>query len=182
MARSEGARGAWILTTLAVLGGIVTLIGGVAALVFLAKPGWRPCLGTAQASFSAAPVIPHVSFREYLIRQGQTYEDAQQEPDARGAEVRFTFESDGYRDEPLAVTWSLFEVDAAGDVLRVLPDQDRVLAMTVTPSRCTDKGGRDLFLQVPPNRSRRYQVLLELFEGPPPSNRIDLIQTTVFRG
>ena len=180
-----GSKTGWggrILTALAVLGGVVTVVGGAAGLVFVAKPDWRPCLGAAQASFAAAPVVPHTSFRAHLIRQGTPYEDAMQEPDTPGAEIRFTFESDGYRDEPLAITWSLFEVDKTGDALRVLPDQDRVLAMTVSPRHCSDKNGRDLFLQVPPGGSRRYRVILELFEGAPPSNRIDLMETDVFRG
>ena len=161
---------------------MVGVVGGIAGLLFLVKPEWRPCVGAAQASFSAAPVVPHVSFREHLLRQGSTREEALGEPDIRGAEVRFTFGSDGYRGRPLAITWTLFEVDADGDILRVLPEQDRVLAMTVNPKRCTDKGGRDLFLQVPSDGSGRYQVLLELFEGAPPSERIDLMQTSVFRG
>ena len=170
------------MTALATLGGVVSVVGGTVGLVFVAKPDWRPCLGAARASFAAAPVVPHASFREHLIRQGESYAEALEEPDTPGAEVRFTFESEGYRGKPLAITWSLFEVDKAGDVLRVIPDQDRVLAMTVSPKHCSDKSGRDLFLQVPPKGSRRYRVILELFDGAPPSNRIDLIETDVFRG
>ena len=169
------------MTTLAALGAIITVVGGVAALVFLAKPGWRPCVGSAHASFAAAPVIPNASYREHLVREGTPYKVALAEPDLTGAEVRFTFESDGYKGKPLAVTTSLLEVGESGDVIRVVRGKDRQLAKRITPSRCSERAGEDTFILLPRGRSRRYRVLLELFDGEPPEQRVDLIETAVFR-
>jgi hypothetical protein len=166
---------------LAALGSVVTLIAGAAGLVFLFAPDKRPCLGDKSAAFVDAPVVPHVSYRDHLIRSGVTYANAREQPDRTGAEVRFTFETRGYRGNELPITYSLFQVEPSGVLRSVVLGQDRAPAMTVRPSHCGDRGGHDLFIRIP-ERNQRYRVLLELFRDERLDDRLDIIETEVFRG
>ena len=177
----ESGRRRRVGTAVTALGTLVSVVGGTAGLVFLFAPDLRPCLGSASASFGDAPVVPRVSFREHRIRQGASFAEARRQPDTVGAEVRFTFETDGYRDKELPVTWTLFYVDRAGVLDAVVPGQDRALAMTVKPAHCADKGGYDLFVPIP-DQKRRYRVMLELFRDRRLDERLDLVETEVFHG
>jgi hypothetical protein len=159
---------------------IVGLIGGVVALVFTLAPNLRPCLGNS-ASFIAAPVFPGEHFQDYLIREGYTPAQAAKEPDQIGAEVRFDYDVSGYRGKDLAVTSSLFYVDSHGSISSVVPGQDRNKATTIHPNSCSDRRGYDLWITIP-DRSRRYRVLLELYNNESLSDRIDLIETETFHG
>ena len=132
---------------LATLGSLIGVIAGAAGLLFLFAPDMRPCLGDKSGSFVDAPVVPRVSFRDHLIRSGETYADARKQPDVHGAEVRFTFETHGYRGNELPITYSLFHVDRAGVLDGVVVGHDRAPAMTVKPSHCGDNGGHDLFIR-----------------------------------
>ena len=182
MAKSDDAtRRGRGTTLLATLGSLVGLIAGAAGLLFLFAPDMRPCVGDKSGSFVDAPVVPHVSFRDHLIRSGETYANARKQPNIVGAEVRFTFETHGYRGHELPITYSLFQVDRSGVLDGVVAGQDRAPAMTVEPSHCGDSGGHDLFVQIP-KRNRQYRVLLELFRDDALDDRLDLIETDPFRG
>jgi hypothetical protein len=166
-----------LLTT---VGTLIGVLAGAIGLLFLFAPDLRPCIGDKSGSFVDAPVVPRVSFRDHLIRNGETYSSARKQPDVFGAEVRFTFETQGFRGEELPITYSLFEVDRSGVLDGVVLGQDRAPAMTVKPSHCGDSGGHDLFIQVP-ERTGRYRVLLELFRDEALNDRLDLIETAAFR-
>jgi hypothetical protein len=168
-------------TVLAALGAIVTTAAAGIGLLFVLAPGLQPCLGSANATFGDAPVVPRVAFRDHLIRRGVPYADAARQPNSIGAEVRFTFRTEGYRGEELPVTWSPFYVGTDGVLGGVVRGQDRAVAMTVEPNRCRDGSGYDLFVPIP-NRTRRYRIMLELFRDRSLQDRLDLVETKVFTG
>jgi hypothetical protein len=93
---SKSERGS-VMKLFATLGTLIGVIAGAAGLLFLFAPDLRPCLGEKGGSFVDAPVVPNVSYRDHLIRNGETYAKAREQPDIVGAEVRFTFETHGYR-------------------------------------------------------------------------------------
>jgi hypothetical protein len=167
-----------LLTT---AGSLIGVVAGAAGLLFLFAPDLRPCIGDKSGSFVDAPVVPRVSFRDHLIRGGEPYASARKQPDILGAEVRFTFKTQGFRGEELPITYSLFEVDRSGVLGGVVVGHDRAPAMTVKSSHCGDSGGYDLFIQVP-ERNTRYRVLLELFRDDALNDRLDLMETDAFRG
>lgn len=162
------------------IGVIVTVTGGAVALLFAVAPSLRPCFGSS-ASFVAAPVFPGVRFRDHLIREGSTLAAADKEANPVGAEVRFDFETSGYRNHALPVTWSLFRVDSRGSLSSVVPGQDRAAAMIIEPHACSDRGGYDLWIPLP-DPTKRYRVLLELYRDRSLSERVDLIETETFQG
>jgi hypothetical protein len=166
-----------VLTT---LGAILTVVAGVAGLVFLFAPDVRPCIGDSGASFEDAQVVPGVFYRDHLIREGAPYAEAHKQPNTLGAEIRFTLKTSGYRGKDLPITWSLFHVGSDGILGAVVRGQDRAIGMTVRPEHCGDAGGYDLFIPIP-DRDRRYRVMLELFTNSKLNDRLDLVETSVFR-
>jgi hypothetical protein len=173
----------WHLSPMKVVGGLGTIVGltaGVVTVLFVLAPSLKPCFGSS-ASFIAAPVFPGVGFRDHLVRDGSTFAAAAKEQNPVGAEIRFDFETSGYRGKELPVTWSLFQVDSRGSVGAVVPGQDRAAAMTIAPQGCSDRGGYDLWIPIPDQR-KRYRVLLELFRDKTLGRRIDLIETETFQG
>lgn len=179
MAKADGegrSRSLLSLTGLA-----ISVIAGIVGLLFLLQPDLKPCLGDAEAEFTGAPVFPRVGFRDYLVRNGKTFEEARREPDLEGAEIRFSFRTSGLRGDDLPLTYSLLTVDKEGTLGRVVDGQDRSLAMTVHPENCTQTGGKDLFLTIPaPNR--RYVVVLEIYRDKRRQERLALVQSEPFRG
>jgi hypothetical protein len=162
-------------------GVVVGVATGVVGLVFTLEPDLRPCLGETSASFTGAPVFPRVRFHDHLIRTGTPKEEVAQEPNLRGAEVRFSYRTSGLRDERLTVTWSLVAIERDETLGAVVPGQDRAIALSVTPDDCSESGGKDLFVQTPDPR-RRYRVVLELYRDPALRDRLTLAETDPFRG
>lgn len=168
------------LTTISVIVGI--LVAGT-GLVFEFRPGLRPCLGDERAEFTGAPVFPQVRFREYVRRvQNLSEEEAALEPNRLGAEVRFTYETEGFRGTDLPVTYSLVTVEADGTLRKLVPGFERALAFTVRPDSCSGTGGFDLYVDVPERPRRRYRVILELYRDTSFGNRIALVETAPFLG
>jgi hypothetical protein len=160
---------------------LVTTVAGAAGLLFTVAPHLQPCLGEAGADFTGAPVFPRVNFREHLIRNGERREDAAQEPDLTGAEIRFSYRVNGLRGHRLHMTWSLVEIERDGTLGAVVPGQDRALATIVVPDGCAETGGKDLFVPIP-EAGLRYRAVLELYSDDTLSDRLDLIETPLFRG
>jgi hypothetical protein len=175
--RSEG-RVTRILTTAGVL---VTLGAGGTGLLFSLRPSLRPCLGESEASFTGAPVFPHVRFFDHLVRNGARREEAAKEPNVVGAEIRFSYRTSGFRGAQLPLTWSLVTIERDGTIGPVVRGQDRALATVVTPDACSESGGKDLFVQIPDPR-RRYRVVFELYRDKRLEDRLALAETAIFRG
>lgn len=183
MAEQErGGRGGRFITWVGWLGVVATTVGAIAGLIAIFFPQVRPpCIGSSKASFQNAPVFPGVRFREHLLRQGMSPADAAKEQNLVGAEVRFTFTTDGFRKKDLPVTYSLFPVAADGSLGPVVQTQDRAFGVTIRPEDCSDQGSYDLWVPVP-ERGKRYRILLELYRDKELHNRIDLYETEIFHG
>jgi hypothetical protein len=179
-ADSGRGRATRLLTTISVVVGIV--VAGV-GLLFQLRPGLRPCLGDESAKFTGAPVFPSVRFREYVVRvSGLTQQEAQDEPNKVGAEVRFTYETNGFRGKDLPVTYSLVSVNRDGTLGSLVPGKERAPAFTVRPDSCSGSGGYDLFVDIPPAPRRRYRVVLELYRDAAHTTRLALVETATFSG
>ena len=159
----------------------ITAIGAVATLLFSLQPNLKPCFGGSSAEFTGAPVFPRVHFRDHLVREGTPRQEAAQETDVIGAEVRFSYRTNGLRGAQLPVTWSLVTLARDGTLAAVVPGQDRAQAMIVTPDACSEAGGKDLFVPIPDPNSR-YRVVLELYRDAHLEERIALLETPPFRG
>jgi hypothetical protein len=181
MAKEAGEGKGSTTRILSFAGLIISLIAGTLGLLFTLKPEWKPCLGDTDASFTGAPAFPRVAFRDHLVRTGSSREEAAQEPNLIGAEIRFSYRTSGFRGENLPLTWSLLSVGRDGTLGAVARGQDRALAMTVSPRSCSSTGGKDLFIEIP-QPGRHYQVVLELYRDRNLRDRVALTQTDVFRG
>lgn len=180
-ATPRGRRLSPVATVLGILVSLVAVLGGGVSLLFSLRPGLKPCLGGSDAAFTGVPVFPHVRFRDHLIREGRPREEAAQEPNFLGAELRFSYRIDGFRGAQLPVTWSLVTIQRDGTLGAVVPGQDRALAMTVTPDACSEGGGKDLFVPIPDTR-KRYRVVLELYRDRHLDDRLALAETPIFHG
>jgi hypothetical protein len=180
-ASGERGRLPRIIAVLGIFVSLVTLVGGGVGLLFSLRPGLRPCIGDSEASFTGVPVFPHVRFRDHLIREGRPREEAALEPNFIGAELRFSYRTEGFRGAQLPLTWSLVTIQRDGTLGAVVPGQDRALAMTVTPDACSEGGGKDLFVMIPDTR-KRYRVVLELYRDGDFDDRVALAETAIFHG
>lgn len=180
---SEGKRvgGGLPLRVITAIGIVVSVLVGGSSLLLSLRPGLRPCLGGSTASFTGAPVFPHVLFRDHQIRMGVPREDAAKEPNLLGAEVRFSYRASDLRGAELPLTWSLVTVEKDGTLGAVVAGEDRALAMTVKPNACTENGGKDLWVLVPSPR-KRYRIVLELYQSTSRDNRLALMETSIFHG
>jgi hypothetical protein len=140
---------AWII-------GVGALAGAIAAVIALAyrlDPSLEPCEGTTTAGFRNL--------------------DATQ-VDALQADVAYTVETHGYRDQELRVLWSLLRKRADGS-FRPVPGFAQIEAAVLKPESCSaDQGGSDI--PVPVAERGSYRVVLELY---PPGGglRIDRAST-----
>ena len=166
---------------LGLAGAVVGVMVAGSGLLFTLAPDLKPCLGDSNAGFTGAPVFPKVQFHDYLLRNGSRKEDLAGEPDLRGAEVRFSYETSGLRGKDLAVTWSLMKIERDDTLGAVVPGQDRALAMTFSPDSCTEDGGKDVFMQIP-EPGKRYRVVLEPYRDKALKDRIALTESDPFRG
>jgi hypothetical protein len=146
---------------------VVTIVGGLVALVFTVKPGWKPCLVSARASISAS-VLPgaHGS----ASSSGAPY----------GADVVYLVTADDYRGKTLMIRYSLLRVARDGTLGSVV-GLDRQPGDTVRVSSCSDRGGNDFPIAIPES-GQRYRVVLELFPSTSPGAvLLDVTETPIFR-
>jgi hypothetical protein len=176
----SGSKGR-LIRVLTLLGVLVTVLGGGTGLLFSLRPGLRPCLEDSTAAFTGAPVFPRVRYRDHLVHNGVPREEAAQEPNLIGAEVRFSYRMTDFRGDELPLTWSLVTIERDGTVGAIDPTQDRALAMIVSPDSCAESGGKDLFVLIP-TPGKRYRVVLELYRDARRDDRVALTQTAAFRG
>ena len=160
---------------------IIPLIAATLALVFTVRPSLKPCVGASGAEFTGVPVFPHVRFRDHLFRSGASRAEILSEPNILGAEVRFSYKTDDLRGAKLPIRWTLLSVEKDGTLGAVDRTQDRALARLVTPDRCSETGGQDIFVQIP-DRRKRYRVVLEMYRSTDPEDRLALADTPIFSG
>lgn len=159
----------------------IALIAGAVGLLFQVDPGLQPCLGGADASFTAAPVFPHVGHRQYYLETGLSGALAAKLPDDSGAEVSYSYRIDSLRGRTLTVRWTLLSIERDGTLGAVVPGYDRLVDRTIPSPDCSTSGSSDLFVPIP-NHSEHYRVLLELERDSGLTDRIALSLTAAFHG
>ncbi len=173
---------------LGLAGVAIGVIAGTITLLFQVDPGLAPCLGGADASFTGAPVFPHVSDYQYLLQaglSGSALATASQTPD--GAIVSFSYHLSDLRGANIVVRYSLLTVERDGTVgpLAVSETgvQDENIDTAIQPDACEVNGGMDLFVELPRGSTRQnYKVVLELYRGMGYDERMALTQTEQFHG
>jgi hypothetical protein len=199
--RNRGDRGLAVSKILAVSTAAIAAIGGGITLLFRLDPGLQPCIGGSAASLTQAVVFPNITYRHFMetmkgltrktIQQlGGSQYVAQRAPscNTKGAEVRFSYSANNLRGAELQLYYSLATVGAGGIVNGVVPKKDQVKAeFNLSTNGCAEDGGYDLFVPTPhPDPSKRYRIVLELYNGPAKqplrTNRLGLVETPVFSG
>jgi hypothetical protein len=171
--------------TVRLLGGagiVISVLVGAIGLLFTLEPNLKPCLSGPDAAFTGAPVFPHVRFRDHLIRNGTRKEEAAKELNLLGAEVRFSYRTNGLRDHELSIAWSLVRIGPDGAIGGVVAGQDRAEAEVIVPDACSTVRGKDLFVPMPESPHGRYRVVLEIYSGRDVrGDRLALTETATFR-
>jgi hypothetical protein len=168
--------------TLTVGGVIISVMAGGVSLLFTLQPDLKPCLGDSDAEFTAAPVFPQTSLHAFLRRSDLSNAELRDVVEQRGAEIRFSYHTDGLRERELAVTSTLLTIEADGTLGRVVEGHDRKPQFQFEPGSCSETGGNDVFVEIPEGARRRYQIVLDLFRDEQLADRIALTRTAVFRG
>ena len=145
---------------------LVGLIGGVVALVFIFKPGWKPQppANASKATITDTRVFQPVSFKRYLQRQqlpipaglSRTYLSRP------GVMVSFHYEIVGLRHKKLPLRWELS--DAATNDLVASKDS----AYTLIPANDDDAGDWSVWVPAP-RKGRSYYATVTIYQpqGPP---------------
>jgi hypothetical protein len=171
-----------VTRALTVAGVTISVVAGGLGLLFTLQPDLKPCLGDSDAEFIAAPVFPQTSRKAYLRRTGASNAELADEVEQRGAEIRFSYHTDGLRNRDLSITSTLLTIERDGTLGRVVNGHDRTLQVQFKPGSCSETGGNDVFVEIPEGARRRYQIVLELFRDDKLADRVALTRTAVFRG
>jgi hypothetical protein len=166
------------LTAVAVL---VPVIAGVIALLFTVDPRLAPCLGESEASFTGAPVFPHIGYRQFLVDDGVSGARAASEPNLPGAEIRYSYHTHGLRGHRLVLRSSLLSVERDGTLGRFAQGQNLDPDAEISPDACSETAGNTLFVEIR-DPHQLYEVVLELYAGRGLTDRVALTQTAVFHG
>jgi hypothetical protein len=145
---------------------LVGLVGGIVALVFIFKPGWKPQAPSdaSKATITDTRVFQPVTFRRYLQRQqlpigaglSRTYL-------ARtGVMVSFHYEIVGLRHKKLPLRWELSNA-ATNDLVA-----SENSAFTLVPANDDDAGDWSVWVPAP-RKGRDYYVTVTIYQpqGPP---------------
>jgi hypothetical protein len=120
--------------TLTVGGVIISVMAGGVSLLFTLQPDLKPCLGDSDAEFTAAPVFPQTSLHAFLRRSDLSNAELRDVVEQRGAEIRFSYHTDGLRERELAVTSTLLTIEADGTLGRVVEGHDRKPQFSLSPA------------------------------------------------
>jgi hypothetical protein len=145
---------------------LVGLIGGVVALVFIFKPGWKPQApsNASKATISDTRVFQPVTFKRYLqrlqlpITKGLSHAYLNR----AGVMVSFHYEIVGLRHKKLPLRWELSNT-ATNDLVA---SQDS--AFTLVPANDDDAGDWSVWVPAP-KRGPNYYVTVTIYQpqGPP---------------
>ena len=145
---------------------VVGLVGGIIALVFIVKPGWKPqaAMDVTKATISDTKVVQPVSFKRYLQRQqlpisptlSSTYLARS------GVMIPFHYEIIGLRGRKLPLRWELS--DAATNDL--IDSEDS--AFRLMPANNDEAADWSIWLPAP-KKGRDYYVTVTIYQpkGPP---------------
>lgn len=165
---APASKGSWSIRRPSVgqASALVGLIGGVVALVFIFKPGWKPQApsDTSKATITDKRVFQPVTFKRYLQRQqlpiprglSHTYLDR------AGVMVSFHYEIVGLRHKRLPLRWELSNA-ATNDLVA-----SQNSAFTLIPANDDDAGDWSVWVPAP-GKGRNYYVTVTIYQpqGPP---------------
>jgi hypothetical protein len=145
---------------------LVALVGGIVALVFIFKPGWKPQAApdVTKAAISDTRVFQPFTFRRYLQRQQLPIPPGLTKSylDRVGVMVTFHYEISGLRHKKLPLRWQLS--NAATNALVNAMDS----AYTIVPSNNDDAGDWSVWVPAP-TKGHNYYVTVTIYQpqGPP---------------
>jgi hypothetical protein len=158
---------------------LVTLVSGIAGLVFLFAPGCepQPPPNVAKATISNVRVTTGVPFRRYVQRQqGQIPPGlSDQFLDRRGALVEFDWEIVGMRGKHLPFGWELSDL-ATNELVR-----SELTSYELTPSTNDDSGTWPIWIAAPPP-GRTYYATVTIYKPDGPPYELKHFPTPRFKG
>lgn len=178
----DGGGGGWLRRTLVTLSVGLGVVAAGLGIFFKVDPAAAPCLGGRDASFTGAPVFPHYPYRQFLRDIGTANTAGYASP--LGAEVRYSYQVDDLRGQPLVLRATLVSVNRDGSIRSAdtspIDNDDLFVEDSFTPDQCSQAGGGTFFAHMPINPRGRYRIILELFIGMRLEHRVALGQTPDF--
>jgi hypothetical protein len=145
---------------------VVGLIGGVVALVFIFKPGWKPQAPSdaSKATITDTRVFQPVTFKRYLQRQQLPITPGLSKSflNRSGVMVSFHYEIVGLRHKKLPLRWELSNA-ATNDLVAAENS-----TFTLTPANDDDAGDWSVWVPAA-KKGRAYYVTVTIYQpqGPP---------------
>jgi hypothetical protein len=144
---------------------LVALVGGLVALVFIFKPGWKPQASpdVTKATISDTRVFQPFTFGRYLQRQQLSATGLTKSYlDRLGVMVTFHYEITGLRHKKLPLRWEIS--NAKTNALVSSMDS----AYTIVPSNNDDAGDWSVWVPAP-KKGHDYYVTVTIYQpqGPP---------------
>jgi hypothetical protein len=172
---------------------IVTLLGGLVALLFQVDPTLLPCVGGSGAAFTDIQVFPGYDYTRYVLDLGIHVNYA----NSKGTEVRYGYQVNNLSGASLTVKGTLQQIAPDGDITyprlggfdSVVYEQRTNLApgfgnlrARLTPNRCSQDGSGIYWMQMPSQvpRHHRYRIVLELYRGSTLEQRVGVGVTQIF--
>ena len=158
---------------------LVGLVGGIVALVFIFKPGWKPQPPqvVVKATISDTKVVQPVTFKRYLQRQQLAIPPSLSKAylARTGVMIPFHYEIFGLRHKKLPLRWELS--DAKTNDLVASEDS----AYRLTPS--TDDEAADWSVWLPaPKRGRKYYATVTIYQAKGPPYELKHFDSPTFPG
>ncbi len=158
---------------------LVGLVGGIVALVFIFKPGWKPQASpdVAKATISDTKVVQPITFKRYLQRQQLPIPTGLSTSylARSGVMVPFHYEIIGLRGKHLPLRWELSE--AASNDLIASEDS----AYRLTPSTNDEAADWSVWLPAP-RKGRRYYVTVTIYQAKGPPYELKHFDSPAFPG
>jgi hypothetical protein len=175
------ALGAWInalANWVKAVAAAVTAVIGVLIFFFPGCEPAKPCRGALDGTLSSPSIDQSVRYRSYLELVGGSEGEASEERlDEVGKLIDFRVHAQGYKHEPLQVTWWL--LTAGGEPLEN-QRLKRQLGAVVKPGDCEDKFREKIWAGPIPPGNGAYLVEIRLLD--PNGAELDRIRTPSFRG
>jgi hypothetical protein len=152
--------------SLAQASALVALVGGVVALLFVFKPGWKPQAppDVTKASISDTRVFQPFTFRRYLQQQQLPISSGLSTAylNRPGLMVSFRYEITGLKHKRLQLRWQVSNA-ATNELVN-----SENSAYTLVPANNDDAGNWSIWVPAP-KKGQHYYVTITIYQpqGPP---------------
>jgi hypothetical protein len=158
---------------------LVGLVGGIVALVFIFKPGWKPQASpdVAKATISDTKVVQPITFKRYLQRQQLPIPASLSAKylARKGVMVPFHYEIIGLRDKHLPLRWELSDAETND----LIASEDS--AYRLTPSTNDEAADWSVWLPAP-RTGRDYYVTVTIYQAKGPPYELKHFDSPTFPG